>query len=125
VDAPVRPPARGVEAEEDPDERDGVEEVALLDPVAAETVGGRLDEQRRDEEGGQGSEGELLPRARPAEREPEPDRGAGGEHDAGGVGEEHRVGAEPLGHLRRGDVEIEDTNQRLAKFSGAGAAGLR
>ena len=108
VDEAVRPAARGVQREQDPDQRDGVEEVALLDAVAAEPVGGRLDEERDDERGRERAEGQLLSRSRPPQREPETEHGPGREHDAGGVGEEHRVGAEPLRHLRRGDVEVED-----------------
>ena len=85
VGEPVRPAARGVEPEEDPDERHRVEEVALLDAVAAEPVRGGLHEQGEHERRGQGAEGELLAGARPAQREPEAERSAGGEDDPGRV----------------------------------------
>jgi hypothetical protein len=71
VGQPVRPAAGGVEREEEPDEGDGVEEVALLDAVAVEPVGGGLDEQGEDERRREGAEGELLPRTGPAQREPD------------------------------------------------------
>ncbi len=99
MDESVGPAARSVEREEDPDERNRVEEVALLDPVTPDAVRGRLEKQGGDKGGGECTEGELLAGARPLHREPEAEGGARCEHDAGGEGEQHRIGPEPLGQL--------------------------
>ena len=104
----VRPAARGVEAEGDPEERDGVEEVALLHPVAVDAPGRCLEEEGEGDRERERSEGQLLAGARPAQREPEAEEPAGDEDDPGRVDEERRVGSQPPRQLGRHEVLVED-----------------
>ena len=114
----VRPAAGGVQHERDPDQRHRVEEVALLE-AALEPVGGRLEQEDADQRHRERAEGELLARARAAQRQPEADEGARGEHDARGVGEEHRVEAHPLRELEREEVDVEHALVEAERASGA------
>jgi hypothetical protein len=91
------------------DERQQHHQVALLEAVRAV---GRVDRGLR-EEADQEADGErgvpgLLPRERLPEREHQADDRSGHEREARGVGEQHRVGADPVQDLARVDVHVGD-----------------
>ena len=91
------------------DEREQHHQVALLETVGAVgRVERRLGEEPEQQADGERGEPALLARARLPEGEHDPDDRARDEREAGRVGEQHRVGAEPVRDLAGLDVQVGD-----------------
>ena len=84
-------------------------QVALLETEGpARGVERCLDEDREQRTHCERREGFLVPRARPPKRVRKPDQGARNQREAGRVGEQQRVGTEPVADRAGLDPEIRD-----------------
>jgi hypothetical protein len=104
---PEGPASRGVEAERDRDQRQDVEEVALLRPVGGAEEA-RLEQQRRGEDDGQRRERELDAAARVRERQRQSEDRSRHEYEAGRVEQDEQVRPRVPGDLDRVDVRLDD-----------------
>ena len=119
-DAMRKSPAH-VECEEEPDQGEDREEVALLDPVGAVgRVERRLEGDGEGDERAEDGESELPARARLPQREGKAHQRAGDEHPAGRVEEQHPVRAHPAQDREGRQVEADDVVVVAEHASGPG-----
>ena len=105
----MRPAAARVEHEEDRDERQRIEEVALLHAVApARRVEGAFEQEPEGEEERERGERQLGARDGAPEREHETEERAGHEHPSRRVRENERLRTEPGEQRVDAEPEIED-----------------